>query len=478
MRYQYNPTHTSEPTAQRILAVSVCALLGLLYSAAVGAQVGASPASLPAPAPAVASDAIHAAESVAKVALVVGNAERILPGGQRQALKLGSALFMQDRIATGNDALVMLVFSDQGRMALRPDTELIIRSYHIDPSGANTKIDFELVRGTVRQISGQGTKLQPERYRLNTPIAAIGVRGTDFLARVDQDKVQTYVHEGSIVLLPPTSECGVHRGVCDIWATVNASDVGQYVAVSAAGQVVRSIATPEDVNRLFGIKIVGVVATPAANVRQAANGAGASLSVASELTRTENREVFTASLPPTASFPAVTAPPELPSQLIWGRFSDPLALPLTLPVSYQEARAGRHVTVGQLGQYALWRDNPGGQLDTSLRGQAEFSLTQSEALYTTGSQNLPIQISNPSLSINFDKLTFATRLNLSGAAVPSASLAVSGKMNDEGVFVGTNAQSQRVAGALTRNAAEAGYFFTTPGAGAAQYEGLTLWRSK
>ena len=476
MRYQYNPTITPRPNARRTLAAGGCALLGLLYSALVGAQVVASPASLPVSA--VPNDPIHAAESVARVALVVGNAERILPGGQRQALKLGSALFTQDRIATGTDALVMLVFSDQGRMALRPDTELIIRSYHIDPSGANTKIDFELVRGTVRQISGQGTKLQPERYRLNTPIAAIGVRGTDFLARVDQDKVQTYVHEGSIVLLPPTSDCGAHRGVCDVWATVNASDVGQYVAVSAAGQVVRSIATPEDVNRLFGIKIAGAVATPVASVRQAANVAGASLSVASELTRTENREVFSASLPSTVSPPAVTVPPELPSQLVWGRFSDPLALPLTLPVSYQEARAGRHVTVGQLGQYALWRDNPSGQLDTSLRGQAEFSLTQSEAFYATGGQSLPVQISNPSLSVNFDNLTFTTRLSLSGQAVPTASLAASGKMNDEGIFAGTNAQNQRVAGALTRNAAEAGYFFTSPGAGAARYEGLTHWRSK
>lgn len=470
----------SQPQASRALVVCVGAALGLLYSMAAAAQ----PASKSVQAPvSVASLAVASAtESVAKVALVVGDAVRILPSGQRLPLRLGSELLEQDRVSTGKDALVMLVFSDQGRMALRPETELIIRSYHVDPSGADTKLDFELVRGTVRQISGQGAKLQPERYRLNTPIAAIGVRGTDFLARVDQNKVQTYVHEGSIVLLPPSSDCGAYRGTCDIWAAVNASDAGQYVVVSAAGQVVRSVATPDEVTRLFGIKIADSSTSGAkagASSRQSASVTSASLSTTPELSRLEGRELLPAITQPAVVPPVGAALPELPSQLVWGRFSNPLALPLTLPVSYDEARAGRNVTVGQFGQYALWRDNPAGQLDTSLRGQAEFALTKSEAFYTTGSQSLPVQIDRATLSVNFDQATFATQLGLSGAAIPAATLSVSGKMNDEGIFTGTNAQGQRVAGALSHNAAEAGYFFTAPGASSsAQYEGLTLWRSK
>ena len=482
MLQQYKSISMSQSRAVLSLTAGACVVLGMAYSAAVSAQPAAA-----ANARAVVQ-AVSVAESVAKVALVVGEAVRVLPSGQRQPLQLGSELLERDRISTGKDALVMLVFSDQGRMALRPDTELIIRSYRIDPSGADTKLDFELLRGTVRQISGQGATLQPERYRLNTPIAAIGVRGTDFLARVDKDNIQTYVHEGSIVLLPPSSDCGSHRGACDIWAAVNASDAGQYVVVSAAGQVVRSRATPDDVTRLFGIKLVQ--ATPPVDVghRQSAHLVGGAATSA-EMPRSESAGVSVAvAAQPVVPLPQPVAPtqpvvlpvplPELPSQLAWGRFSNPLVLPLSLPSPFDEVRVGRHVTVGQLGQYALWRDNPAGQLDASLRGQAEFSLSKSEAYYAVGGQTLPVQLDSATLSVNFDKSTFATQFGLLGAGVPPATVNVGGKMNDEGIFNGANAQGQRVAGALSLSASEAGYFFMAPAFGAAQYEGLTLWRAK
>ena len=132
-----------------------------------------------------------AAAPVGHVTLAVGEASRVTGAGKREALKLGDPLQEQDRIITGSDALLMIVFIDQGRLALRPDTELVIRSYRVDPSGADTRLDFDLVRGTVRQISGQAARVQPERYRLNTPVAAIGVRGTDFLATTGGRSVET-----------------------------------------------------------------------------------------------------------------------------------------------------------------------------------------------------------------------------------------------------------------------------------------------
>jgi len=449
------------------LGVATCLLSGLVAATAVQA----APVTAPLADAAAPSDAYTA---IAKVTLVVGDAQRVQPNGQRQPLQMGAQLAEQDRIITGKDALVMLVFSDSGRVAIRPDTELIIRHYRIDPSGADTRLDLELLRGTIRQISGQAAKLQPERYRLNTPIAAIGVRGTDFLARVEQDQIQTYVHEGSIVVLPPLSECGAHRAACLIWAAVNASDAGQYVAVRGNGQVTRSSASPEDVSRLFGIRIAAArEATPATQQPQSAS-TDPRLQGAAGL-RPDGQDLHPIVVP-TATAPATPADP--PAQLVWGRFADPTQLPFTLPVSYQQASAGRHVTVGQISQYALWRDNPGGQLDTSLRGQAEFALKQSEAYYTLDGVSLPVHVSNATLAINFDKSTFATQLGLSGAGVPATSLQVGGRMNDEGIFTGSNAQGQRVAGALSRSATEAAYFFTAAGAGAAQYEGITTWRGK
>ena len=167
----------------------------------------------------------------------------------------------------------------------------------------------------------------------------------------------------------------------------------------------------------------------------------------------------------------------LPQQLVWGRFSNPKDLPLTLPLPFDQSREGRHVTVGELGQYALWRSGVNGLLDKTLRGQTQFALAGGEGFYQPQSGSpIALSLSNPMLQVDFDRARFTTQLGLSGSGIASQQLSVSGRVNDEGVFVG-NSAGQRVAGALSRNGLEAGYLFTiTNPAGTTQ--GITLWNAK
>ncbi len=186
-------------------------------------------------------------------------------------------------------------------------------------------------------------------------------------------------------------------------------------------------------------------------------------------------------VPPVTSpevLPPVTPPVvvQLPTQLVWGKFSNPQKLPFTLPVAYADVKDGRHTTVGELGQYALWRDGVNGPLDKSLRGQAQFALAAGEAFYQQAGKTLAVNLTDPRLQVDFDRLSFNTQIGLSGAGVPAQQLNVSGRMNDEGVFLGT-ASGQRVAGALSRNGVEAGYLFKIDNS-AGQYQGITLWNAK
>ena len=132
--------------------------------------------------------------------------------------------------------------------------------------------------------------------------------------------------------------------------------------------------------------------------------------------------------------------------------------------------------MGELGQYALWRDGVNGPLDKSLRGQAQFALAAGEAFYQQAGKTLAVNLTDPRLQVDFDRLSFNTQIGLSGAGVPAQQLNVSGRMNDEGVFLGT-ASGQRVAGALSRNGVEAGYLFKIDNS-AGQYQGITLWNAK
>ena len=451
-------------------------------------------------------------QPVARVSMAVGDAQRIGASGQATPLLLGTQLSEQDRIITGKDAMVILIFSDQARVALRPDSELLIRSYKVDPKGVETQLHLDLLRGTVRQISGHAAQKQPERYRLNTPIAAIGVRGTDFLAKAGEGLVEAYVHEGAIVVSPlagagmpgeiPAANLGAGFGV-------------QYSRANRSQNLERQSVGQNDVERLFGMRIAASSSTDqstagntAGNTAQIDKKDKTEHTVVASLAPARDRDATGVSVQSSASLaggvvqssvmmvpntpglpsppfvvPPVTEPPvtppvvvQLPTQLVWGKFTNPQMLPFTLPVAYAEARDGRHTTVGELGQYALWREGVNGPLDKSLRGQAQFALAAGEAFYQQAGKTLAVNLTDPRLQVDFDRLSFNTQIGLSGAGVPAQQLNVSGRMNDEGVLLGT-AAGQRVAGALSRNGAEAGYLFKIDNS-AGQYQGITLWNAK
>ena len=461
--------------------------------------------------------ALHAGpQPVARVSMAVGDAQRIGASGQVTPLSLGTQLSEQDRIITGKDAMVILIFSDQARVALRPDSELLIRRYKVDPNGAETELQLDLLRGTVRQISGRAAQKQPERYRLNTPIAAIGVRGTDFLAKSGEGLVEAYVHEGAIVVAPlggagtpgeiPAANLGAGFGV-------------QYSRADRSKNLERQNVGQNDVERLFGMRITASVSTDrtaagntAGNAAQPDKKDRTEQTVVASLAPARDRDATGVSMQSTASLaggvvqssvmmvpntpelpspplvvPPVTSPEvlppvtppvvvQLPTQLVWGKFSNPQKLPFTLPVAYADVKDGRHTTVGELGQYVLWRDGVNGPLDKSLRGQAQFALAAGEAFYQQAGKTLAVNLTDPRLQVDFDWLSFNTQIGLSGAGVPAQQLNVSGRMNDEGVFLGT-ASGQRVAGALSRNGVEAGYLFKIDNS-AGQYQGITLWNAK
>lgn len=459
-------------------------------------------------------------QPVARVAVSVGEARKVGPSGTIESLQTGTSLMPGDRVQTGPDAVAILVFADEGRISLRADSELWIRHYELDPSGVRTRIELELVRGTVRQISGNAARSQPDRYRLNTPIAVIGVRGTDFLAKTTGDAVEAFVHEGQIVLIPGAGSCNADSTIgCQALALASSTSGLRYVRLSASGQVENREFRPGELERVFGIET-------ARSSRQTSGSALASIgqefklpSSAQFVTDTifvaygadpsrlppwsapvQGSGVASGAGPEGSTFPqfggtppvsipsdesAITRPAavqpaavlaELPTQLVWGRFTSASALPAAMTLPYAEARQGRHATVGELGEYALWRADPLAALNSSLRGKADFALAGAQAVLVQGTTVSSAVVTSATLSVDFDQASFAASVSLNHNAAGDAALAVKGRVNEEGVFVGTNA-TDRVAGALTRDGKEAGYLFSKDVA-AGTFRGITLWGRK
>jgi hypothetical protein len=92
--------------------------------------------------------------------------------------RIGDVIPTGAEITTGRTGELHIATADSGYVALRPNTRLRITEYRADGGVLDTQI-LALMRGTFRSITGWIGKSHPERYRVTTPAATIGVRGTD-----------------------------------------------------------------------------------------------------------------------------------------------------------------------------------------------------------------------------------------------------------------------------------------------------------
>ena len=108
-------------------------------------------------------------------------------GGSRE-LKQGDFIYVNDEIMTTNRSFVVLQFEDGAKVTVRPDSTLIIEQYLYN-GDAGDEAELNLVSGGLRVITGAMAKNNPENYKVRTPVALMGVRGTEFSVILCGDNV-------------------------------------------------------------------------------------------------------------------------------------------------------------------------------------------------------------------------------------------------------------------------------------------------
>ena len=88
---------------------------------------------------------------------------------------------MGDRLITGDNGAMGVIFTDNTRISLGPDSKINIDHYVFNPRQGVFSFLAELVQGTASYISGAIGKLSPDSVEFRTPTAVVGVRGTSFL---------------------------------------------------------------------------------------------------------------------------------------------------------------------------------------------------------------------------------------------------------------------------------------------------------
>ena len=124
------------------------------------------------------------ANDVGQIKTVQGSAQ-VERGGARMAAVPGMQLRQADSIITGADGAVGITFLDNSLFSAGPNSVIAINRYRFDTTTHAGEFDASVKRGTLAVVSGKMVKQSPESMRIRTPASIMGVRGTEFLIKVD-----------------------------------------------------------------------------------------------------------------------------------------------------------------------------------------------------------------------------------------------------------------------------------------------------
>ncbi len=97
----------------------------------------------------------------------------------------GTAVFIGSQLTTAPGGTLGIAFKDNTVMSFGPDTTLTVDEFLYAPAQGQLQLTTSLIRGTLNYVSGVIAKLKPEAVQVKTPTGIIGVRGTQFVAKVE-----------------------------------------------------------------------------------------------------------------------------------------------------------------------------------------------------------------------------------------------------------------------------------------------------
>lgn len=153
--------------------------------------------------------AAGAAEPEVGAAVLIKKTVTGILGTNERQLETGVRVHRNELIRTGPEAQAELKLDDNTKLALGPETELRLDEYAVGSGGSAPSIGLKFIKGTLRFLTGKNAS---ESYKIETPSATIGVRGTVFDVYIGPSG-DTFVllHKGEVEVCSQTRTCRPHR---------------------------------------------------------------------------------------------------------------------------------------------------------------------------------------------------------------------------------------------------------------------------
>lgn len=406
-----------------------------------------------------------------KVVLLIGDVA-LQRNGESRTPRRGEPVYEGDEFVTGKGGHIHLRTMDGGHLAIRPKSRVALRAYRFGGQELPT-IRIELLDGVLRSVTGEGVKAYKDRFRLNTPLAAIGIRGTDFSVYADASVTRASVAVGEIVLSPFGDQClrealGACVGESAFSLTGNAS---QNMLMMERGQV-RPRIVPVDQTA------PDRVSPPLREINKLSLSQDERAEAADRVQRVLDAALAVPAQPVDSSgaAPSDLAPPGAvePIRVDWGRWAQlgGESAPIDL---HTLAAEGSLVFANRT--HALIR-SPADMPVLPESGTINFTLGKAEAWLHEGAQSSQATVTDGRLTVDFARSHFNMDMGVTASA-GQWNLRAAGDVTQTGLLVSdwrTQGSNATVRGALAgTDAGQAATLFTRDLGASREITGAARW---
>jgi hypothetical protein len=111
---------------------------------------------------------------------------------------VGTPVNMNDELRTGPNARLQVTFSDKSQLTLGENARVVVDRYVFDPQKSSAKVVLNATRGAFRFAGGRIEGMREKNIVVNTPSAALAVRGTHFWAGPIKGKYGVLLLKGKV----------------------------------------------------------------------------------------------------------------------------------------------------------------------------------------------------------------------------------------------------------------------------------------
>ena len=135
----------------------------------------------------VASTWAAEAETIGSIQNFQGQAFVVRDQHSRPA-QVGVKLIKSDILKTGSNSSLGVILRDDSLLSLGPNSELTLADFAFSPSEGQLSLLTRLTRGMAAYLTGQIGRLSPQSVHFETPVATIGIRGTRFAVKLEDNR--------------------------------------------------------------------------------------------------------------------------------------------------------------------------------------------------------------------------------------------------------------------------------------------------